>query len=79
MNEYLQYIQYILDSFIYNIVDAIAFGVGLGILIKIISLITPLKNWEKIKESGVALAIIWTTILILFATYAISGYFIPET
>ncbi len=74
MNEYLQYI---LDSFVYNIIDAVAFGLGLGILIKVISLITPLKSWEKIKESGLTLVIIWTTILILFAAYAILGYFVP--
>ena len=75
MNEYLQYI---LDSFIYNITDAIAFGIGIGILIKVISLITPLKGWEKIKENSLALVIIWITILILFAAYAISGYFVPN-
>lgn len=74
MNGYLQYIS---DSFVYNIVDAITFGIGLIILIKIITLFTPLKNWEKIKENGLALAIIWIMILILFGAYAISGYFIP--
>ncbi|MFH1346801.1 MAG: hypothetical protein ABIH10_00945 [Spirochaetota bacterium] len=71
------YLQYILDSFVYNIVDAITFGIGLIILIKIITLFTPLKNWEKIKENGLALAIIWIVILILFGAYTISGYFIP--
>jgi len=71
------YLQYILDGFVYNIVDAITFGIGLIILIKIITLFTPLKNWEKIKENGLALAIIWITILILFGAYTISGYFIP--
>ena len=75
MNEYLKYIS---DSIVYNIVDAITFGIGMGILIKVISFITPLKSWEKIKESSLALTIIWTTILILFAAYAISGYFVPE-
>jgi heme/copper-type cytochrome/quinol oxidase subunit 2 len=73
-----QYLQYILDSFVYNIIDAIAFGLGLGILIKIISLMTPLKGWEKIKENSLALVIIWTIILILFGVYAISGYFVTE-
>lgn len=73
-----EYLQYILDSFIYNIIDAIAFGVGLGILIKIISLLTPLKGWEKIKENSMALVIIWAIVLVLFGVYTISGYFVPE-
>lgn len=73
-----EYLQYILDSFIYNIIDAIAFGVGLGILIKIVSLLTPLKGWEKIKENSMALVIIWAIVLVLFGVYTISGYFVPE-
>ncbi|KKT22799.1 hypothetical protein A2108_01160 [Candidatus Wolfebacteria bacterium GWA1_42_9] len=73
-----QYLQYILDSFVYNIVDAVMFGLGLAILIKLISLATPLRGWEKIKESSLALAIIWITILIIFGAYTISGYFVPE-
>jgi hypothetical protein len=75
MNEYLQYI---LDSFIYNIIDAITFAVALGILMKVITWIIPLKDWEKIKENAVALTIIWAIILILFGAFIISGYFIPE-
>jgi len=75
MNEYLQYI---LDGFFYNIVDAIVFGISLGIFVKIITLIIPLKGWEKIKENPVALVIIWSIILIIFGAFIISGYFIPE-
>jgi len=74
----VEYLQYILDSFVYNIIDAIAFGVGLGILIKIVSLLTPLKGWEKIKENSMALVIIWAIVLVLFGVYTISGYFVPE-
>ena len=75
MNEYLQYI---LDGFFYNIVDAVVFGVSLGIFVKIIALIIPLKGWEKIKENAIALVIIWSIILIIFGAFIISGYFIPE-
>jgi len=75
MNEYLQYI---LDSFIYTIIDAVAFGLGIVILIRIITRISPLKDMEKIKENSIAVAIIWAIILILFGAFTISGYFIPE-
>ena len=75
MNEYLQYL---LDGFFYNIVDAIVFGIALGIFVKIIAWIIPLKGWEKIKENPVALVIIWSIILIIFGAFIISGYFIPE-
>lgn len=75
MNEYLQYI---FDGFFYNIVDAIVFGIALGIFMKIITQIVPLKGWEKIKENAVALAIIWSIMLIIFGAFIISGYFIPE-
>lgn len=71
------YLSYILDSLVYNIVDAIIFGLSLAIFIKVISLMTPIKTWEKIKESPVALAIILGIILVLFGAYAISGYFAP--
>lgn len=75
MNEYLQYI---LDSFIYTIIDAVAFGLGIVILIRIITWISPLKDLEKIKENSIAMAIVWAIILILFGVFTISGYFIPE-
>jgi hypothetical protein len=75
MNEYLQYL---LDGFFYNIVDAVVFGISLGIFIKIIARIIPLKGWEKIKENAVALVIIWSIIMIIFGAFIISGYFIPE-
>jgi len=75
MNEYLQYI---LDGFFYNIVDAVVFGISLGIFVKIITLIIPLKGWEKIKENPIALVIIWSIILLIFGAFIISGYFIPE-
>jgi len=73
-----EYLQYILDGFFYNIVDAIVFGIALGIFVKIITWIIPLKGWEKIKENSVALVIIWSIILIIFGAFIISGYFIPE-
>jgi len=76
MNEYLQYV---LDGFFYNIIDAIVLAVSLGIFIRIIAWIIPLKNWEKIKENSIALVIIWAIILITFGVFIISGYFIPET
>jgi uncharacterized membrane protein YjfL (UPF0719 family) len=76
MNEYLQYV---LDGFFYNIVDAIVLAVSLGIFIRIIAWIIPLKSWEKIKENSIALVIIWAIILIIFGVFIISGYFIPET
>ena len=75
MNEYLQYI---LDGFFYNIVDAVVFGIALDIFVKIIAWIIPLKGWEKIKENTVALVILWSIILIIFGAFIISGYFIPE-
>lgn len=75
MNEYLQYI---LDGFFYNIIDALVFSISLGIFVKIITLIIPLKGWEKIKENPVALVIIWSIILLIFGAFIISGYFIPE-
>jgi len=73
-----EYLQYIVDSFFYNIVDSIILAISLGLLIKIISWITPLKSLEKIKENSIALVIIWTVIIILFGAFIISGYFIPE-
>ncbi len=75
MNEYLQYI---LDGFIYIIIDAITFGLGLAILIKIINWLSPLKGLEKIKENNIATAIIWATIFVIFAAFTISGWFVPE-
>lgn len=75
MNEYLQYI---LEGFFYNIVDAIVFGISLVIFVKIIAYIIPFKSWEKIKENPIAIAIIWSIILIIFGSFIISGYFIPE-
>ena len=75
MNEYLQYI---IDGFFCNIVDAVVFGIALDIFVKIIAWINPLKGWEKIKENPVALVIIWSIILIIFGAFIISGYFIPE-
>ena len=76
MNEYLTYI---LNSFFYNIIDALAFAVALGILMKVITWITPLKNWEKIRENSITLTIVLVVILIIFGAYVISGYFVPET
>jgi len=73
MNEYLWYI---LDDFFYNIIDALALGVSLGLFIKIISLIAPFKSWDKIKENTTALAIIWAIILVIFGVFIIAGYFI---
>lgn len=74
MNEYLQYL---LDDFFYTIFDAIALGLGIAILIRMISWLTPLKL-EKVKENNSAVVIIWGIILIVFAVFTISGYFIPE-
>lgn len=74
----IEYLQYILDDFFYNLVDAVALGISLAVLIKIISLVTPLKNWTKIQESSIATAIIWAVILIIFGAFVISGYFVPE-
>jgi len=76
MNEYLQYV---LDGFFYNIIDAIVLAFSLGIFIRIIAWISPLKSWEKIKENSIALVIIWAIILIIFRVFIISGYFVPET
>jgi len=73
-----EYLQYILDGFFYNIVDAVVFGIALDIFVKIIAWIIPLKGWEKIKENTVALVILWSIILIIFGAFIISGYFIPE-
>lgn len=72
-----EYLQYILDDFFYTIMDAIALGIALGIFIKIIHWITPLKSWEKIKENTIALTIIWAVILIIFGAFVIAGFFIP--
>ncbi|MCM8820140.1 MAG: hypothetical protein NC925_05025 [Candidatus Omnitrophica bacterium] len=69
----------ILDGFFYNIIDALVLAVSLGIFVRIIAWITSIKNWEKIKESGITLVIIWAIILIIFGVFIISGYFIPET
>ena len=74
MNEYLQYL---LDNFIYTILDAAALGLGIVILIRIITWLTPLKL-EKIKENSIAIIIIWGIILVIFGAFTISGYFIPE-
>jgi len=74
-----EYLQYVLDGFFYNIIDAIVLAVSLGIFIRIIAWIIPLKSWEKIKENSIALVIIWAIILIIFGVFIISGYFIPET
>ena len=74
MNEYLQYL---LDNFIYTILDAAALGLGIVILIRIITWLTPLKL-EKIKENSIAIIIIWGIILAIFGAFTISGYFIPE-
>jgi len=75
MNEYSQYL---LDGIFYNLVDAVVFGISLGIFIKIIDWMIPLKGWGKIKENAVALLVIWSIILIIFGAFIISGYFIPE-
>ncbi len=75
MNEYLQYV---LDGFFYNIIDAIVLAISLGLFIRIIAWIIPLKGWEKIKENSIASVIIWAIILIIFGVFIISGYFIPE-
>ena len=72
-----EYLQYILDSFIYSIVDAIAFGLSVVVLIRLITWATPLGGFEKIKENYVAMTIIWAIILVLFGAFTISGYFIP--
>jgi len=76
MNEYLQYV---LDGFFYNIIDAIVLAFSLGIFIRIIAWISPLKSWKKIKDNNIALVIIWAIILIIFGVFIISGYFVPET
>lgn len=70
------YLQYLFDDFFYSIVDAIAMAVSIGIFIKILVLISPLRCWEKIKENSIALAIIWAVVLSIFGTFVIVGYFI---
>ena len=72
-----EYLQYILDDLFYTIMDAIALGIALGVLIKIISWISPLKSWEKIKDNAIALVIIWAVILVIFGAFVIAGFFIP--
>jgi len=71
------YLQYVLDDFFYSIVDAIALGISLSVLIRVIMWVSPLKGWEKIKENNITLAIIWAIILIIFGAFVISGYFVP--
>lgn len=72
-----EYLQYILDDLFYTIMDAIALGIALGVLIKIISWISPLKSWEKIKDNAIALVIIWAVILVIFGAFVVAGFFIP--
>jgi len=72
-----EYLQYILDDLFYTIMDAIALAIALGIFIKIIRWITPLKGWEKIKENTIALTIIWALLLVMFGAFVIAGFFIP--
>ena len=71
-----EYLQYILDDLFYTIMDAIALGIALGVFIKVIHWFTPLKSWDKIKESSVASAIIWALILIIFGAFVVAGFFI---
>ena len=72
-----EYLQYILDDLFYTIMDAIALGVALGIFIKIIRWITPLKSWVAVKENAIASTIIWALILVIFGAFVIAGFFIP--
>lgn len=71
------YLQYILDGFVYTITDAVVVGLGIAILIRIITWVTPLKAWDKIKENSIATAIVWGIILTIFGVFTISGYFVP--
>ena len=74
-----EYLQYFLNSFIYTVIDAIALGLGIAIIIRIITWLTSLNGLEKIRENNIATAIIWGIILIILGVFTISGYFIPET
>lgn len=74
MNDYLQYI---FDDFFYSIIDAIAVAISIGVFIRLVVLISPLRGWEKVKENSIALAIIWSVVLFIFGAFVIAGFFIP--
>jgi prolipoprotein diacylglyceryltransferase len=77
VKEMNEYVLYFLNDSIYTLIDAVAFGLGIAILIRIVSLLTPLK-FEKVKENRTAEIILWAIIFILFGAFTISGYFINE-
>ena len=57
------FLQYLI-SFGWSITGAISMAVSLGILIKIFSWITPIDEWEELKNGNMAVALIVAAVII---------------
>lgn len=72
------YLIYLFEDVYYTFADVFVFSIAIAILIKLLSILTPLKDWSKIKDNSFASAIVLLTILILFFCFTVSGWFLPE-
>lgn len=75
---YKVYLIYIFEDIFYSFIDVIVYAISLGILIKLLSILTPLKDWGKIKESSMASAIVLSIIFVLFTLFTVAGWYLPE-
>lgn len=55
--------QYLI-TFGWAITGAISMAIGLGLMLKIFSVLTPIDEWEEIKKGNIAMAIILGAVVI---------------
>lgn len=56
--------QQYLITFGWAVVGAIAMAIGLAVLLKIFSWLTPINEWEEIKKGNIAMAIILAAVVL---------------
>ena len=62
-----------LRTLIYNLIDAVAIGVALIVLVRVFTHFVPIVDWEHFKKNSTASTIILIFVILTFITFSVVG------
>ena len=63
----------LLNTVIYNLIDAVAISIALIVLIRGVIHFVPIVDWDHIKKSPVASSIFLTAVILTFVVFSVVG------